>query len=85
MPIGHGEGTTAPAQTLEELGASGVTFRYCDARGNAVDAANPNGAARAHRRHREPEGNVVGLMPHRTAARRGFSETTSAERCSSRQ
>ena len=66
MPIGHGEGNyTAPPETLEELErARRVTFRYCDARGNVVDAANPNGAAGNIAGIANREGNVVGLMPH---------------------
>src|SRR5215831_12683668 len=66
MPIGHMEGNyTAPANVLNSLEAEGqVAFRYCDAYGRIVDSANPNGADRAIAGISNPDGNVVGLMPH---------------------
>jgi phosphoribosylformylglycinamidine synthase len=66
MPIGHMEGNyTAPPETLAGLERRGqVAFRYCDVRGNLVESANPNGAADAIAGLANPEGNVVGLMPH---------------------
>jgi phosphoribosylformylglycinamidine synthase subunit PurQ / glutaminase len=66
MPIGHMEGNyTAPPAVLDALEQDGrVVFRYCDADGRVVDAANPNGAARGIAGIRNREGNVVGLMPH---------------------
>jgi phosphoribosylformylglycinamidine synthase len=48
-----------------ELEASGrVIFRYCDARGEISDAANPNGAVNGIAGICSPQRNVVGLMPH---------------------
>ena len=66
MPIGHMEGNyTAPPDVLDALEREGrVVFRYSDPEGRIVDAANPNGAARNIAGICNPEGNVVGLMPH---------------------
>jgi phosphoribosylformylglycinamidine synthase len=66
MPIGHMEGNyTAPPDVLDALEREGrVVFRYCDPDGRVEDAANPNGAARNIAGICNPEGNVVGLMPH---------------------
>jgi phosphoribosylformylglycinamidine synthase len=66
MPIGHMEGNyTAAPEVLDELERSRrVVFRYCDASGRVVDAANPNGADRGIAGIANREGNVVGLMPH---------------------
>ncbi|HEV2064073.1 MAG TPA: phosphoribosylformylglycinamidine synthase subunit PurQ [Thermoanaerobaculia bacterium] len=66
MPIGHMEGNyTAAPEVLDELERSRrVAFRYCDASGRVLDAANPNGADRGIAGIANREGNVVGLMPH---------------------
>jgi phosphoribosylformylglycinamidine synthase len=66
MPIAHGEGAyLAPPETLDALAAAGrIVFRYCDARGRVVPAANPNGSAAAIAGVANAAGNVVGLMPH---------------------
>ncbi|MGE5275628.1 MAG: phosphoribosylformylglycinamidine synthase subunit PurQ [Acidobacteriota bacterium] len=66
MPIGHMEGNyTAPPEVLAELARERrVVFRYCDAKGNVTDEANPNGAAEGIAGIASREGNVVGLMPH---------------------
>jgi|SRR5437867_4983365 len=66
MPIGHGEGNyTASPGVLAELEREGrVVFRYCDARGEISDSANPNGAAGNIAGIANRDGNVVGLMPH---------------------
>ena len=66
MPIGHMEGnyTVAP-EILEELERKRqIVFRYCDAQGRVVESANPNGAVANIAGVANPEGNVVGLMPH---------------------
>ncbi|HJZ82581.1 MAG TPA: phosphoribosylformylglycinamidine synthase subunit PurQ [Pyrinomonadaceae bacterium] len=66
MPIAHAEGNyVCDDATLDELRRHNqIVFRYCDAAGNASDAANPNGArdniAGICNRRR----NVLGLMPH---------------------
>ena len=48
--------------TLEPTGR--VVFRYCDARGQVTDAANPNGALNGIAGICNEQRNVVGLMPH---------------------
>jgi phosphoribosylformylglycinamidine synthase subunit PurQ / glutaminase len=66
MPIAHGEGNFyATDQELDRLERNGqVVFRYATADGRLDDAANVNGSARAIAGVCNPEGNVVGLMPH---------------------
>ena len=39
-------------------------FRYVDRRGDATDAANPNGSARNIAGITNAAGNILGLMPH---------------------
>ena len=64
MPIAHNEGRyTADAQTLKAAQHQ-VVFRYCDANGQLVDAANPNGSVDAIAGLTNEAGNVLGLMPH---------------------
>jgi phosphoribosylformylglycinamidine synthase len=66
IPIAHGEGNYyAEPAVVSELEASGrVVFRYCDARGEITDEANPNGALNAIAGICSEQRNVVGLMPH---------------------
>jgi phosphoribosylformylglycinamidine synthase len=66
IPIAHGEGNYyAPPETLAELEAKNrVVFRYVNAQGLAVEAANPNGSAHNIAGICNAERNVVGLMPH---------------------
>ncbi|MDP9323120.1 MAG: phosphoribosylformylglycinamidine synthase subunit PurQ [Acidobacteriota bacterium] len=66
IPIAHGEGNYyAEPAVVNELEASGrVIFRYCDARGQVTDEANPNGAVNAVAGICSAGRNVVGLMPH---------------------
>ena len=66
MPVAHGEGNYfAPPALLRELEEDRrIVFRYCDERGEATDAANPNGAAHNIAGICNEQGNVVGLMPH---------------------
>ena len=90
MPVGHMEGNyTAPPEILAELERERrVVFRYCDADGRVTDASNPNGAEHGIAGIRNPEGNVVGLMPHpdrcsedllgNTAGRKVFESVVSA-------
>ncbi|MFA5976033.1 MAG: phosphoribosylformylglycinamidine synthase I [Elusimicrobiota bacterium] len=59
LPIAHGEGKFIPldAKTLATLERKGqVVFRY--------DGSNPNGSVHAIAGICNPQGNVVGLMPH---------------------
>jgi phosphoribosylformylglycinamidine synthase subunit PurQ / glutaminase len=66
VPIAHGEGCyTAEPGVLDELESAGrVVFRYCNAAGEAVPDANPNGSARAIAGIVNAAGNVLGMMPH---------------------
>lgn len=66
IPIAHGEGNYfADPGTLADLDANRrVIFRYCDERGEATDAANPNGAINNIAGICNAARNVVGLMPH---------------------
>jgi phosphoribosylformylglycinamidine synthase len=66
MPIAHGEGNYyLPEPELTKLEDAGqVVFRYADKAGNATEAANVNGSARAIAGVCNAARNVVGLMPH---------------------
>ena len=66
LPVAHGEGNYyAEPDVLRALEADRrVIFRYCDARGEITDAANPNGAANNIAGICNEARNVVGLMPH---------------------
>jgi phosphoribosylformylglycinamidine synthase len=66
IPIAHGEGNFfAAPDVLDRLERNRqVVFRYVDADGTAIDAANPNGSARAVAGTCNVRRNVVGLMPH---------------------
>jgi phosphoribosylformylglycinamidine synthase subunit PurQ / glutaminase len=64
--IAHGEGCYyAERRELDALEAQGrVVFRYCDAEGQVVPEANPNGSARNIAGIVNGRGNVLGMMPH---------------------
>jgi len=66
MPIAHGDGNYfAPAETVQRLHANGqILFRYCTARGEITNEANPNGAFENIAGIMNERGNVMGLMPH---------------------
>lgn len=66
VPISHGEGNYyADDQTLDAMQANGqIVFRYCDADGAITDDANPNGSQRGIAGISNPQGNVLGMMPH---------------------
>jgi phosphoribosylformylglycinamidine synthase subunit PurQ / glutaminase len=66
VPLAHGEGNyVADGETLARLEAEGrVVFRYVDGRGEATDAANPNGSLNNIAGIINEAGNVLGLMPH---------------------
>jgi phosphoribosylformylglycinamidine synthase len=66
LPIAHGEGNYyADPAVIRDLEASRrVIFRYCDARGEATDASNPNGALNNIAGICSEGRNIVGLMPH---------------------
>lgn len=66
IPIAHGEGCyfadEATLARLEERGQ--VLWRYCDARGECHDQANPNGSLHHIAGICNEAGNVAGMMPH---------------------
>jgi phosphoribosylformylglycinamidine synthase len=50
---------------LQRLEGEGrVAFRYCDAQGNVLDDANPNGSRNNIAGIYNETGTVLGLMPH---------------------
>ena len=66
FPIAHKDGSYfADAETLDRLEGEGrIAFRYCDARGEASEEANPNGSARNIAGIYNATRRVLGLMPH---------------------
>ena len=66
LPVAHGEGNYyADPAIVRDLEASRrVIFRYCDERGDATAASNPNGAVNNIAGLCNEARNVVGLMPH---------------------
>ena len=66
IPINHGQGRYfADDDTLKQMAKNGqVLFRYCDAEGNASDAANPNGSLDNIAGIANESKNVMGMMPH---------------------
>lgn len=66
LPIAHGEGCYfADETTLAQLQANHqILFRYCDARGELSEAANPNGSLHHIAGICNTTGNVAGMMPH---------------------
>ena len=66
VPIAHGEGCYfADEETLARLKANNqVLWRYVDVRGEATEAANPNGSLDNIAGICNEQRNVAGLMPH---------------------
>ncbi len=66
VAIAHGEGNyIADAETITRLEGDGrVAFRYCDATGAVVPAANPNGSLNSIAGIYSEKRNVLGMMPH---------------------
>ena len=66
VPVSHGEGNYfADEATLDRLEQDArILFRYCDARGEATESANPNGSAHNIAGITNEAGNVLGMMPH---------------------
>jgi len=66
IPIAHGEGNYFIS--LEELNQlrknSQIVFRYCNTRGEITSQSNPNGSIENIAGVCNPEGNVLGMMPH---------------------
>ena len=66
IPIAHGEGCyRASPEILGELEAKRrVLLRYCNAGGQGVPQANPNGSSHNIAGICNARGNVLGMMPH---------------------
>ncbi len=66
LPIAHGEGSYyADPDTLKSLEDRGqILFRYCTRNGDMTDAANPNGSLHHIAGICNPQGNILGMMPH---------------------
>ncbi|MFB6233700.1 MAG: phosphoribosylformylglycinamidine synthase I [Haloarculaceae archaeon] len=66
LPIAHGEGRfEIPGDALDELESEDrILFRYCDAGGEPIPAANPNGSKHAIAGVRGEHDHVAVLMPH---------------------
>jgi len=66
LPVAHGEGCYyAEPDTIKALEDNDqVLFRYCDAKGQSNEAANPNGSINNIAGICNRAGNVLGLMPH---------------------
>jgi phosphoribosylformylglycinamidine synthase len=66
LPIAHGEGCYyADQTTLKALQANHqILFRYCNIGGEIDAVSNPNGSVENIAGICNPQGNVVGMMPH---------------------
>lgn len=66
LPIAHKDGNYfCEDHVLNELRETGrVVFRYCDASGNTIPQANPNGSRDNIAGICDPSGRVLGMMPH---------------------
>jgi phosphoribosylformylglycinamidine synthase len=69
IPIAHGEGnlvTTSPKLMKMLNDQEQVVFRYCDKNGRSIDEfpVNVNGSTESIAAICNPEGNVLGMMPH---------------------
>ncbi len=66
LPIAHGEGNyVADDEALGRLRGNGqIVFRYCNARGEVTDDANPNGSVENIAGICNVGRNVLGMMPH---------------------
>jgi len=66
MPISHGEGKYhADAETLARLKQQNlIVFRYSEADGRVTKKSNPNGSLDNIAGVVNPEGTVLGMMPH---------------------
>ena len=69
IPIAHGEGnlvTASPGLIKKLNDQEQVVFRYCDRNGRVIDEfpVNVNGSTESIAAICNPEGNVLGMMPH---------------------
>ena len=74
VPVAHGEGRyVCDDYSLKKLqDGDRVAFLYVDERGEPTDGANPNGSMANIAGVLNPEGNVLGLMPHPERATRNL-------------
>jgi phosphoribosylformylglycinamidine synthase subunit PurQ / glutaminase len=82
LPIAHAEGNFyADPETRSALRENGrIVFRYCSADGQTGDASNPNGSIDSIAGISNPEGNVVGMMPHPERCSEGLDGNTDGRR-----
>ncbi len=66
MPIAHGDGNyVVDPETLNRMRENGqILLRYCDAKGDVAQDANPNGSVDNIAGICNEAGNVLALMPH---------------------
>ncbi len=66
IPVAHGDGNFfADPDTLKRIQDNDqIVFRYCDQSGELREKSNPNGSLEHIAGVINPEGNVLGLMPH---------------------
>jgi len=66
LPIAHGEGCYyADSDTLKRLqDQDQIVFQYCDSMGEVSSASNPNGSLANIAGICNPQGNILGMMPH---------------------
>ena len=66
IPIAHHEGSYyADDESLKRMaGNDQIVLRYCDARGEVTEAANPNGSVQNIAGVANEKKNVLGMMPH---------------------
>ncbi|MGH7909734.1 MAG: phosphoribosylformylglycinamidine synthase subunit PurQ [Thermodesulfobacteriota bacterium] len=66
IPIAHGEGNFfAPEEVLGKFSQnSEVVFRYSDEEGRVTPESNPNGSIENIAGICNPQGNILGMMPH---------------------
>ena len=66
IPIAHHDGNYfADPETIKLLESSErVAFRYCNSNGQTTKNSNPNGSINNIAGILNPEGNVLGMMPH---------------------
>jgi phosphoribosylformylglycinamidine synthase len=82
----HGEGRLAASQHVLERIVAGdhVVFTYADERGDATEAAVPNGSALAAAGLTNVAGNVLAVMPHPERDAWTFMHRDGAERAGAR-
>jgi phosphoribosylformylglycinamidine synthase len=64
MSVAHHDGRYVHAEPERLEGEGQIVFRYCSDDGEVDEASNPNGSVLNIAGICNPEGNVVGLMPH---------------------